>query len=347
MNSSVVKYHKFPNVKSAELELTPKPAKQINLSHVLLAVVVVLLCAVLVVAVLAIGLGVGITQQQQQQETVVGLQNVVVTDYKLQGEYYGDEGGIQFESSVNDTHIHFKVSTIGGELVVVIIRPVETPMMMFEVNDTAFLTVKNEQGPNDEYVIPEAYTNDMESIMMGFEAMTNEMLDKMDNETVIEKSHNSLESLTMSPQASLIIEAALALGDTGLTGADSQAAMKFYIIALKLQNARDSVDPAQNMQSYSSKSESPRQKRSHLQNCRNNDATCRRGECPFRRGSNDCFGMCGKGCWCWSFVCGDCCIHNYCLTHDDCCANAGFFTFKCFRVAFDKPFSRCSDNFRC
>ena len=81
MNSSVVKYHKFPNVKSAELELTPKPTKKISLSRVLLAVVVVLLCAVLVIAVLAVGLGVGIPQQQQ--ETVAGLQNVIVTDDKL------------------------------------------------------------------------------------------------------------------------------------------------------------------------------------------------------------------------------------------------------------------------
>ena len=214
----------------------------------------------------------------------------------FQGEYYGDEGGIQFESSVNDTHIHFKVSTIGGELVLLIIRPVETPMMMFEVNDTAFLTVKNEQWPDDEYVIPKAYTNDMESIMMGFEAMTNEMLDKMDNETVSEKSHNSLESLTMSSQASLIIEAALALGETGLTGADSQAAMKFYTIALKLQNARNSVHPVTNMPSYSSGSERSLQRRS--QQCSSNSAICPSGRCPYKKDSNDCFG----NVWTWLLV---------------------------------------------
>ena len=337
-----MKYHKFPN--STELELTPKSAKKINLSHVLLAVVaVVLLCAVLIIAVLAIGLGVGITQQQQ--ETVAGLQNVIVTDDKLQGEYYGDEGGIQFESSVNDTHIHFKVSTIGGELVLLIIRPVETPMMMFEVNDTAFLTVKNEQGPNDEYVIPEAYTNDMESIMRGFEAMTNEMLDKMDNKTVSEKTRNSLESLTMSPQASLIIKAALALGDTGLTGADSQAAMKFYIIALKLQNARNSVHPVTNMPSYSSGSESPRQRRS--QQCSSNGETCPSGRCPIKRESNDCYGMCGLGCWCWRFVCGDCCIHSYCLTHDQCCAEAGYLTWSCFQVGINVLYTPCTADYDC
>ncbi len=333
----MVKYQKFePNT---ELEETPKKSK---LTRVLLVIVVILLCATLLVAVvLAIGIGVGTTQQQRND----GLQNVVVTNNQLQGEYYGDQGGIRFESIINETHIYFKVSTIGGELVVVIIRPVDTPMMMFEMNQTAFLTMENEQGPDAEYVIPEAYTNEMESIMMGFDTMTNEMLDKMDNKSVSEKSHDSIKSLAMSSHATLIVEAALALGETGLTGTDSQAAMKFYTIALKLLNAKDSVDPAQTVPSYSSGSE--RQRRSHLTRCSSNGAICPSERCPFKEGSNNCLGLCGRGCSCWSFVCGDCCINEYCLTHDRCCANAGFFTFTCFSVAVKKPFSSCDDEYEC
>jgi hypothetical protein len=31
----------------------------------------------------------------------------------------------------------------------------------------------------------------------------------------------------------------------------------------------------------------------------------------------DCFGMCGPGCTiCWSWVCGDCCFHDFCAEHD-------------------------------
>ena len=33
----------------------------------------------------------------------------------------------------------------------------------------------------------------------------------------------------------------------------------------------------------------------------------------------ECFGMCGKTCWCWDWVCGDCCLHRGCLQHDACC----------------------------
>lgn len=34
---------------------------------------------------------------------------------------------------------------------------------------------------------------------------------------------------------------------------------------------------------------------------------------------NNCRGMCGKGCWCWSWFCGDCCWHRGCYEHDLCC----------------------------
>lgn len=34
---------------------------------------------------------------------------------------------------------------------------------------------------------------------------------------------------------------------------------------------------------------------------------------------NNCFGMCGANCFCWSWVCGDCCWHRGCYKHDTCC----------------------------
>jgi hypothetical protein len=32
-----------------------------------------------------------------------------------------------------------------------------------------------------------------------------------------------------------------------------------------------------------------------------------------------CFGMCGPGCDCWKWVCGDCCYHPVCAVHDSYC----------------------------
>ena len=42
-----------------------------------------------------------------------------------------------------------------------------------------------------------------------------------------------------------------------------------------------------------------------------------------RNGSDrECFGMCGARCWCWDWLCGDCCLHTGCLQHDACCRHA-------------------------
>ena len=35
--------------------------------------------------------------------------------------------------------------------------------------------------------------------------------------------------------------------------------------------------------------------------------------------NDECTGMCGPSCSCWSWVCGDCCFHQGCLEHDICC----------------------------
>ena len=34
---------------------------------------------------------------------------------------------------------------------------------------------------------------------------------------------------------------------------------------------------------------------------------------------NNCYGMCGPGCNCWSWICGDCCYHYGCAVHDSWC----------------------------
>ncbi len=34
---------------------------------------------------------------------------------------------------------------------------------------------------------------------------------------------------------------------------------------------------------------------------------------------NECYGMCGRGCSCWTWVCGDCCYHKGCAYHDTQC----------------------------
>jgi hypothetical protein len=40
---------------------------------------------------------------------------------------------------------------------------------------------------------------------------------------------------------------------------------------------------------------------------------------------DQCYGMCGYGCDCWSWVCGDCCYHNGCAQHDSWCRSGQWY----------------------
>jgi hypothetical protein len=40
---------------------------------------------------------------------------------------------------------------------------------------------------------------------------------------------------------------------------------------------------------------------------------------------NQCDGMCGYGCSCWGWVCGDCCWHYGCAVHDSWCRNGQWY----------------------
>jgi hypothetical protein len=46
---------------------------------------------------------------------------------------------------------------------------------------------------------------------------------------------------------------------------------------------------------------------------------------------NNCYGMCGPGCSCWSWVCGDCCYHSGCAKHDDWCRQGKWY--YCYNIS--------------
>ena len=68
------------------------------------------------------------------------------------------------------------------------------------------------------------------------------------------------------------------------------------------------------------------------ENCHHNHE-CTRGRCPLEE---NCVGMCGRLCSCWSWLCGDCCLWDGCYQHDLECGR-NFLSFACIT-----PF-----NFRC
>jgi hypothetical protein len=349
MDSSV-KYQKF--AVTQEDGGTKKSAKSSSVCLTAVLVVLSLLAIAVVCTAIGIGVGVSLTRSKSDQPSPSGLSSdTTVTQEQLQGEYYGTEGGIRFTSTVNATYAVLSITTTSGEYVVYIVHPLASNMTMMGVNNTDFLLMERDQQDHidyNDYVIPRDAKSLMESIMSGNGKMTDDVLQMLDNKTVNETRQSVLYNLAMSYEATLIIEAAQSLGDRKIMGIDYPSVMSFYQFALRLASTRDisgaKVSKAKDSFASDSRGYQHRQKRAVL--C-NNGATCSSNRCPFEKYDNDCFGMCGPSCTCWDFVCGDCCVYQYCLTHDQCCHDAGFFSLTCFSVAVRKPFASCTDTFTC
>ena len=147
---------------------------------------------------------------------------------------------------------------------------------------------------------------------------------------------SAMQNLASSREAVLMEEAARGLGiDMGITGKDEPAILPFYLVALQLSKMRNAeVQKSERLSfSYYSGYYS-----AHSQAYPNCDLTT----CPPCR-ADECIGLCGRLCNCWSWVCGDCCYHRGCRDHDLCCLRRGFSHFRCLF-----PFGlRCSSSYSC
>ena len=129
-----------------------------------------------------------------------------------------------------------------------------------------------------------------------------------------EELRNAVKSLLELHESNLIKEASFALGKKGITGTQYPCVLVFFKFALALEEVKHS-EWNKNMMikkqwpTYSNSSDDC------LEEC---------PPCP----DDACLGMCGFGCLCWKFICGDCCYHLGCYGHDMCCRQ-NFFDTQC------------------
>ena len=349
---SGVKYKKFVASQQDVDDEKPSTVSDSRSTKYLVIIMLLIIAVMAALSAVAIGVGVGVSVSKPQPVVQQGLTTITVTPEELEGEYYGQDGGIRFRSTVNSTYIIISITTSSGEPLVFVLHPVVSNMTMMSVNETNFMVMENQPGraKYDDYLVPNDAMNMMESIVMGEEKMSDDVYKYLDNTTVNETRQSVFYNLAMSKETLLIIEAAQALGDRGIRGVDYPAVMRFYLLALRLANSRDDTAGADSTTPGGKLFDRHRQTRATR--CSSNGAICETNRCPFKRGSNDCFGLCGKGCSCWSFVCNNCCVNQYCRTHDQCCADKGFFSSACLSVAWKAPSrfgtqSLCSSNYDC
>jgi hypothetical protein len=105
-----------------------------------------------------------------------------------------------------------------------------------------------------------------------------------------------LGDMTALPEMKQLPTLSRALGVRGITGFDYPAALALHKIAQQAAMALS-------------------QKVMSLPTPATENGYCQ----AYPNESNDCYGMCGPGCDCWSWVCGDCCYHWGCAVHDNWC----------------------------
>lgn len=138
----------------------------------------------------------------------------------------------------------------------------------------------------------------------------------------------SVQILMESPYVESIRKAAYTLGsELQLHGNNYPSLLPLYLVANMLEKLQ--------MNSYLITNKS-----SSKGSCKVRGDDCF-DECP-PCPDEECLSLCGYGCSCWKWVCGDCCYHLGCYGHDICCRE-NFIQTKClFPISF-----KCESEYEC
>ena len=113
---------------------------------------------------------------------------------------------------------------------------------------------------------------------------------------IFEGDTHALDAMLQLPEVSQLPALSRALGVRGITGSDFPASLALHKAARQSADALGikvpKLDTAQSLNGYCD---------------------------SYPNSWDSCYGMCGPGCSCWSWVCGDCCYHYGCAVHDSWC----------------------------
>jgi hypothetical protein len=142
---------------------------------------------------------------------------------------------------------------------------------------------------------------------------------------------DTLADLFDAPEAVALPWLSRELGRRGISGRAFPASFELHSLALVVGKAKETSLPP--LEETVSGTPTPRVKS---------------GRCAVEAEGDACFGMCGNGCNCWRWVCGDCCWHGGCAAHDDDCRSCSFANpLACARCATFVDFFRgggCDDG---
>ena len=228
---------------------------------------------------------------------------------------------------VVSTYDSLYISTLDGRCLVAADEASGEYFRLITIGRAMFIQVKNGSAESRDFSVPDAYTGIISNADWTVLRDLVRLLNSSSNDQ--EASHmklwGSLLTILSYPEAALLQNAAAALGDgKGVTGRNYPSVLPFYMAALQLNKLQGG-----NITAGAGGSGLLHLTEDCLSEC---------PPCPYQ----ECLGLCGYGCNCWKWVCGDCCYHLGCYEHDICCRE------KFVRTACLLPFSfKCESGYTC
>lgn len=243
---------------------------------------------------------------------------------KIVGHFSGAKNrGIQFLSEIKDGYHVLQITTLQGKLLYrteghasshVFASILGQELLIANITGTP-----SQKSHSSSYHVPSNWSQLTKNVVRQKTSL-HTVLPYLDQEKANSTLRTAISALLPRLETRYVVMAARALGkDIRILGKEYPAAMNLYVLAMRLSKSPNRVNAEALAQSSNYYDGSNACAYSY---CTQNGACCTM--CPV---GGDCEGMCGGGCSCWSWVCGDCCYHQGCYDHDQCCTD--FYTAHC------------------
>ena len=243
------------------------------------------------------------------------LQIIEVGENTLEVIFYNEQTGIRIRADSTSLTL---ISMADDEVLLSGSRP-HNSSLLSSVMGTSFLeyatTSETGEQRKVEFVVPESLVDQTKKAV---EELKEERLINSDETATRTIRETTFQRFFARPELSLLESAAHALGNAGITGRENQGALNFYATTMAVLKQQQHQENAENNEESTEGETQHRDRTSPSKQW----LTCLNGwscpRCPYSPRRN-CLGLCGPGCTCWQWVCGDCCYHRGCYDHDRCC----------------------------
>ncbi len=277
------------------------------------------------------------------------------------------EMGVHIESEVNENIERVKIQKLNGEEIVSYHHLPNQKATLLNVMGQRFVSIQNEHGhpKRSEYRVPHLFSQGIERIFSQGK-FNSKYIPFFDSHGANASRVAAFQEMLHGQEIPLMRAAVEAIGNRGIIGRDNPPVLPVMMMVMRFSSLREAqlakeqwwpftsilktINDYANPYSYivTEPSDCKIKPDDDLIRCStdpavSNGACCKsQSLCPTGK-KDHCNGMCGYGCDCWKWACGDCCIREGCLGHDECCRNGGMTAWGC---ALPTGF-KCDEPYTC